>query len=105
MAGLSILKPMRNLSDEYPCARRVENPYRQLFCGEEVFPHKLTFDRLSLRRWRRMGEDALIQESLSVADARGAAKPADFSKAILGQARGPAPRRSRRRRPFRPTPS
>ena len=65
MAGLSILKPMHDLSDEDPCARRVENPYRQLFRGEEVFPHKLTFDRLSLTR-------------------AGAAKPADFSKAILG---------------------
>ena len=87
MAGLSILKHMHDLSDEDLCARRVENPYYQLFCGEEFFRHKLTFDRSSLTRWRqRMGEEklvALIQESLSVATRTGAAKPADFSKVIV----------------------
>ncbi len=87
MAGLSILKHMHDLSDEDLCARWVENPYYQLFCGEEFFQHKLTFDRSSLTRWRqRMAEEklvALIQESLSVATRTGAAKPADFSKAIV----------------------
>jgi transposase, IS5 family len=87
MAGLSILKHMHNLSDEDLCARWIENPYYQLFCGEEFFRHKLTFDRSSLTRWRqRMGEEklaALIQESLSVATRTGAAKPADFSKVIV----------------------
>ncbi len=87
MAGLSILKHMHDLSDEDLCTRWVENPYYQLFCGEEFFQHKLTFDRSSLTRWRqRMGEEklvALIQESLSVATRTGAAKPADFSKVIV----------------------
>ena len=87
MAGLSILKHMHDLSDEDLCARWVENPYYQLFCGEEFFQHKLTFDCSSLTRWRqRTGEEklvALIQESLSVATRTGAAKPADFSKVIV----------------------
>src|SRR6202522_4074223 len=87
MAGLSILKHMHDLSDKDLCARWVENPYYQLFCGEEFFQHKLTFDRSSLTRWRqRMGEErlvALIQESLAVATRTGAAKPADFSKMIV----------------------
>ena len=87
MAGLSILKHMHDLSDEDLCARWIENPYYRLFCGEEFFQHKLTFDRSSLTRWRqRMGEQrlaALIQESLSVATRTGAAKPADFSKVIV----------------------
>ena len=87
MAGLSILKHMHDLSDEDLCARWIENPYYQLFCGEEFFQHKLTFDRSSLTRWRqRMGEErlaALIQESLAVATRTGAAKPADFSKVIV----------------------
>jgi IS5 family transposase len=87
MAGLSILKHMHDLSDEDLCARWVENPYYQLFCGEEFFRHKLTFDRSSLTRWRqRMGEErltALIQESLAVATRTGAARPADFSKVII----------------------
>ena len=50
MAGLSILKHMHDLSDEDLCARWIENPYYQLFCGEEFFRHKLTFDRSSLTR-------------------------------------------------------
>jgi transposase, IS5 family len=88
MAGLSILKHTHNLSDEEFCARWVENPYFQLFCGEEFFRHRLPFDRSSLTRWRqRMGEEklvALIQESLSAAATRiGAAKPSDFTKVIV----------------------
>ena len=66
---------------------RTENPYFQLFCGEEFFQHTPPFDRSSLTRWRqRMGEEklvALVQESLNVATRTGAAKPADFSKVII----------------------
>ena len=51
MAGLSILKHMHDLSDEDLCARWIENPYYQFFCGEEFFQHQLTFDRSSLTRW------------------------------------------------------
>jgi IS5 family transposase len=87
MAGLAILKHMHNLSDEALCERWVENPYFQLFCGEEFFQHKPSFDRSSMTRWRqRMGEEklvALVQESLSVATRTGAAKPADFSRVIV----------------------
>ena len=87
MAGLAILKHTHDLSDEALCARWLENPYFQLFCGEEFFQHKPPFDRSSLTRWRqRMGEEklaALIQESLNVATRTGAARPADFSKVIV----------------------
>ena len=87
MAGLAILKHMHDLSDEVLCERWIENPYYQLFCGEEFFRHALVFDRSSLTRWRqRMGEEklvALIHESLNVAARTGAAKPADFSKVIV----------------------
>ena len=34
VAGLFILKHMHNLSDEALCARWLENPYYQFFCGE-----------------------------------------------------------------------
>jgi IS5 family transposase len=71
MAGLAILKRMRDLPDAALCGRWLENPYSQLFCGEEFFQHKLTFDRSSLTRWRpRMGEAA----------------PSDFSKVIADTA-------------------
>jgi IS5 family transposase len=75
VAGLFILKHTHNLSDEVLCARWIENPYYQYFCGEQVFRHELPFDRSSLTRWRqRLGEEqlvALIQESLSVAHKTG----------------------------------
>lgn len=87
MAGLAILKHTFNLSDESLCERWVENPYYQLFCGEEFFCHELPFVRTSITRWRqRMGEEkiiALIQESLNVAVRTGAAKPQDFTKIIV----------------------
>ncbi|WP_254022430.1 IS5 family transposase, partial [Mesorhizobium escarrei] len=87
MAGLAILKSMHNLSDEGLCERWLENPYYQLFCGEEFFKHRLVFDRTSLTRWRlRMGEErltALLQESLAAATRLGAAKPADFRAVIV----------------------
>ena len=87
MAGLAILKAMHDLSDEALCDRWVENPYYQLFCGEEFFRHRPPFDRSSMTRWRqRMGEEklnALLQESLATATRTGAAKPADFTQAIV----------------------
>ena len=87
MAGLAILKHLHDLSDEVLCERWIENPYYQLFCGEEFFRHRLAFDRSSLTRWRqRMGEArliALLQESLSVATRTGAARPADFTQVIV----------------------
>jgi transposase, IS5 family len=87
MAGLSILKHLHDLSDEVLCERWLENPYYQLFCGEEFFRHRLLFERSSLTRWRqRMGEErliALLQESLSVATRTGAAQPADFTQVIV----------------------
>jgi len=87
MAGIHILKYADNLSDEELCARWVENPYYQFFCGEEFFLHELPFDRSSMTRWRqRMGEEklqSLLQESLCVAVKLGAARPSDFTKVIV----------------------
>lgn len=71
MAGLHLLKHMEGLSDEAVCARWVENPYYQYFCGEQHFRHKLPLDRSSMTRWRdRIGADKLellLAETLSVA--------------------------------------
>ena len=87
MAGLAILKHTYNLSDEALCARWIENPYFQFFCGEEFFRHKLPFDRSSMTRWRqRMGEErlnALVQESLAVAVKTKALRIADLSQVIV----------------------
>jgi IS5 family transposase len=52
---------MHNLSDEVLCARWIENPYYQYFCGELSFCHRLPFDRSSITRWRqRLGEEELV---------------------------------------------
>jgi transposase, IS5 family len=87
VAGLFILKHMHNLSDEVLCARWVENPYYQYFCGELSFCHKLPFDRSSLTRWRqRLGEEqlaALIQESLAVGHKTGAIETKDLERVVV----------------------
>ena len=87
VAGLLILKHMHSLSDEQLCARWVENPYWQHFCGEQVFQHTAPFDRSSLTRWRqRLGEErlaALLQESLRVAHATGALATKDLERVAV----------------------
>jgi transposase, IS5 family len=87
VAGLFILKHTHNLSDEALCARWIENPYYQFFCGELSFCHQLPFDRSSLTRWRqRLGEEqlvALIQESLSVAHKTGAIETKDLERVVV----------------------
>jgi IS5 family transposase len=87
MAGLAILKHTFDLSDEELCARWVENPYIQFFCGEEFFCHELPFDRSSMTRWRqRMGEErimSLLQESLHVAVKTEAIEPKDTGRVIV----------------------
>jgi transposase, IS5 family len=87
VAGLFILKHMHNLSDEVLCARWLENPYYQFFCGELSFCHQLPFDRSSLTHWRqRLGEAqlvALIQESLAVAHKTGALATRDLERVVV----------------------
>src|SRR5215218_3666485 len=87
MAGLAILKHTYNLSDEVVCEQWIENPYYQYFCGEEFFQHRLPLDRSSMTHWRnRMGEErlqALLQESLAVANKTGAMKPGDLARVIV----------------------
>jgi transposase, IS5 family len=87
VAGLLILKHMHDLSDEVLCARWLENPYYQFFCGEESFCHRLPFERSSLTRWRqRLGEEqlaALLQESLSVAHKTGALATKDLERVAV----------------------
>jgi transposase, IS5 family len=87
VAGLMILKHMHALSDEVLCARWLENPYYQFFCGEHSFRHELPFDRSSLSRWRkRLGEEklaALLQESLAVAHKTGALGTKDLERVAV----------------------
>src|SRR5260370_41264799 len=52
MAGRASLQRTYHLSDEAPGGRWGENPYYQLFCGEECFQHRLGVDRPRPRRGR-----------------------------------------------------
>lgn len=87
IAGLFILKHTHSLSDEALCARWLENPYYQYFCGEPAFRHELPFERSSISRWRaRLGEEnlvALLQESLSVAHKTGAIATRDLERVVV----------------------
>jgi IS5 family transposase len=87
IAGLMILKHMDGLSDEVLCARFLDSPYVQFFCGEVSFRHDLPFDRSSLTRWRqRLGEEhltALLQESLAVAHHTGALATKDLERVAV----------------------
>ena len=66
MAGLHLLKHMEGLSDEAVCAKWVENPYYQFFCGEQFFCHTLVLDRSSMTRWRgRIGAGQLSSSCCS----------------------------------------
>jgi transposase, IS5 family len=76
MVGLHLLKHMDGLSDEAICARYLDSPYVQLFCGEIYFQHALPLDRSSMTRWRqRIGPErleVLLAESLAAAQRGGA---------------------------------
>ncbi|MBC4018575.1 IS5 family transposase, partial [Siccirubricoccus deserti] len=76
MVGLHLLKHMDGLSDEATCARYLDSPYVQLFCGEAFFQHALPLDRSSMTRWRqRIGPERLellLAESLAAAQRGGA---------------------------------
>ena len=76
MVGLHLLKHMDGLSDEAICARYLDSPYVQLFCGAGVFQHALPLDRSSTTRWRqRIGPErleVLLAESLAAARRGGA---------------------------------
>jgi transposase, IS5 family len=87
IARLMILKHMDGLSDEALCARFLDSPYVQFFCGEAAFRHDLPLDRSSLTRWRqRLGEEyltALLQESLAVAHQTGALATKDLERVAV----------------------
>jgi transposase, IS5 family len=76
VVGLHLIKHMDGLSDEAVCARYLDSPYVQLFCGEAHFRHALPLDRSSMTRWRRrVGAErleVLLAESLAAARRGGA---------------------------------
>lgn len=45
MVGLRMVKRMDGISDKVACARFLDSPYVQCFCGEVFFRHDLPLDR------------------------------------------------------------
>ena len=87
MVGLHLIKHMDGLSDDAVCARFLDSPYVQLFCGESHFQHALPLDRSSMTRWRkRIGAEQLellLTETLAVAQRAGAAEPKHFERVTI----------------------
>lgn len=65
MVGLHYLKHAFDLSDEEVVAQWVQNPYWQLFCGEEFFQHEMPIDPSSMTRWRKRLKSAGLEELLA----------------------------------------
>ncbi len=87
MVGLHLIKHLDGLSDEAVCARFLDSPYVQLFCGETHFQHALPLDRSSMSRWRkRIGAERLellLAETLAAAQRAGAAEPKHFERVTI----------------------
>ena len=87
MVGLHLIKHMDGLSDEAVCARFLDSPYVQLFCGETHFQHALPLDRSSMTRWRkRIGAErleVLLAETLASAQRAGAVEPKHLARVTV----------------------
>ncbi|MBI5428586.1 MAG: IS5 family transposase [Nitrospinae bacterium] len=68
MVGLHYLKHAHGLSDGEVVGQWVENPYWQLFCGEEYFQHELPIDPSLMTKWRNRlkseGLETLLSETV-----------------------------------------
>ncbi len=71
VAGMLYLQHAFSVSDEVLCARWLENPYWQYFCGEVYFQHKFPCHPTSLTKWRnRLGKagcEALLAQTIKCA--------------------------------------
>ena len=64
VVGLLLLKQMNGLSDEEVCAKFIENPYFQYFCGNKCFEHKIGLTSESLINWRKRLDNEIFQQVL-----------------------------------------
>ena len=87
MVALHLLKHMDGLSDEAVCARYLDSPYVQAFCGESHFQHALPLDRSSMTRWRqRVGAErmeVLLAETLAAAERGGAVAEKHYERVTI----------------------
>lgn len=64
VVGLLLLKQMNDLSDEEVCAKFIENPYFQYFCGNKYFEHEIGLTSESLTNWRKRLGNEIFQQIL-----------------------------------------
>lgn len=87
MLGLNLLKHIYALSDDEICARWIENPYFQHFCGEIFFQHRVPIERSGLSHFRNRIDPAsfesILQESLAIACGLGALKLKDLKSVAV----------------------
>lgn len=87
MVGLNLLKHIYALSDDEVCARWVENPYFQYFCGEIFFQHHVPIERSGLSHFRGridpVSFESILQESLAIACGIGAIKLKDLKSVAV----------------------
>ena len=78
---------MDGLSDDAVCARHLDSPDVQLFCGETRFRHALPLDRSSMTRWRkRIGAErleVLLAETLAPAQRAGAVEAQHLERVTI----------------------
>ncbi len=86
VVGLLLLKQMDDLSDEEVCAKFIENPYFQYFCGNKYFEHKIGLTSESLTNWRKPLGNEIFQQILVETIALGLAEevisPKELSEVI-----------------------
>lgn len=86
VVGLLLLKQMNDLSDEDVCAKFIENPYFQYFCGNKYFEHKIGLTSESLTHWRkRLGNEIFQQilvETICLGLAEEVISPKELSEVI-----------------------
>ena len=87
IVGINLLKHIYAVSDEVICARWVENPYFQHFCGEIFFQHRFPIERSSMSHFRGRIDpsalEAVLQESLAIACDLGALKLKDLKSVAI----------------------
>lgn len=84
IAGLFLLKQLKNISDEDLPELWVENAYWQHFCGEKYFQHEFPIHPTSMTKWRKQmtAEDAqaLLQLTIETALKTQTVKPSEFNR-------------------------
>ena len=84
VVGIMMLQHMYGFSDEGVVASWVENPYWQMFCGEQQLQKARPIDPSSLPRWRkRLGKEGMnkiLNATIELAVTIGAIKKKAFLK-------------------------